>query len=227
VGGGPITSLSQSPFAAGQVYGLKLSRGSNNGQGNNTGLGVWVAVPNSDNANLRAAAPALGLTGYYRPEDLELDTKALALGNVRACGNNTGNEGDKNFGETLCITDGPVAQATTNTANPEVQYFVISTPELAMQDNIAQYPKKNFWAILEDGAGASVGKNNDIWACLDDGADFDLLSDGCVRFASLNDLNAEWTGGIFDATGHHFYVSVQHNVTGHGVILDITGWGGH
>jgi hypothetical protein len=41
----------------------------------------------------------------------------------------------------------------------------------------------------------------------------------------LNDLNAESTGGIFDAEGRHYYVSIQHNVTGHGVVLDITGWG--
>ena len=45
-----------------------------------------------------------------------------------------------------------------------------------------------------------------------------------MRIGTLNDLNAEWTGGFFDATGEHFYVSVQHNVTGHGVVLDITGW---
>jgi hypothetical protein len=30
--------------------------------------------------------------------------------------------------------------------------------------------------------------------------------------------------GIFDASGRHFYISVQHNVTGAGAILDITGW---
>jgi hypothetical protein len=30
--------------------------------------------------------------------------------------------------------------------------------------------------------------------------------------------------GVFDRSGNHFYVSIQHNVTGHGVILDITGW---
>jgi secreted PhoX family phosphatase len=41
----------------------------------------------------------------------------------------------------------------------------------------------------------------------------------------LNDLTAEWTGGIFDADGRHFYVSVQHNIhLRSGVILDITGW---
>jgi secreted PhoX family phosphatase len=42
--------------------------------------------------------------------------------------------------------------------------------------------------------------------------------------ASLNDLDAEWTGGFFDSTGKHFYVSVQHNSSGFGTILDITGW---
>ncbi len=31
-------------------------------------------------------------------------------------------------------------------------------------------------------------------------------------------------GGIFHATGERFFVSIQHNVTGHGVILEITGW---
>jgi hypothetical protein len=50
------------------------------------------------------------------------------------------------------------------------------------------------------------------------------MSDGCLRIGTLNDLSAEWTGGVFDRHGDHFYVSVQHNVTGHGVVLDITGW---
>ena len=29
---------------------------------------------------------------------------------------------------------------------------------------------------------------------------------------------------LFDARGRHFYVSVQHNISGAGTILDITGW---
>ena len=45
-----------------------------------------------------------------------------------------------------------------------------------------------------------------------------------VGIGTLNDLTAEWTGGVFDKYGTHFYVSIQHNITGHGVILDITGW---
>lgn len=227
-GSAPITTLSESPLVLGKVYGLRLGKRSGNtdyGQGANTGLGMWVEIPNAHDANLRVAAASLKLTGYYRPEDAEVDPRALAQGQVRFCVNNTGNEGDDhNWGETLCVTDGSLAAATANTAVPEVQYFVLGTPELAMMDNLAYQPGRGNWIIHEDGDGPNVGRNNDLWSCLEDGADADSLSDGCVRIATLNDLNAEWTGGIFDASGRHFYVSVQHNVTGHGIILDVTGW---
>jgi secreted PhoX family phosphatase len=226
--GGVVNSLSQSPLAAGQVYGLRLGKRSGNtdyGQGTNTGLGTWVLVPNSSGANLRTAAATLKLTGYYRPEDLEVDPMALAAGNVRFCGDNTGNESqDHNWGETVCVTDGTLAQATTNAAVPELQYLVLGTWDFAMMDNLAFQPNRGNWIIHEDGDGATFGRNNDLWSCLDDGDDADTLSDGCTRVGTLNDLTAEWTGGIFDATGTHFYVSVQHNITGHGVVLDITGW---
>ncbi len=227
-GGAPITNLNQSPLVAGKVYGLRLGKRSGNtdyGQGSNTGLGIWVEVVNASGANLRAAAASLKLTGYYRPEDLDIDLGALAQGQVRFCANNTGNESDNhNWGETICITDGRLEEATTNTATPEVQYFIIGTHDFAMMDNIAYRPGRGNWIVHEDGDGPAVGRNNDLWSCLEDGDDADSLSDGCIRIATLNDLNAEWTGGIFDATGHRFFVSVQHNVTGHGVILEVTGW---
>jgi secreted PhoX family phosphatase len=227
-GGAPITSLSQSPLVSGKVYGLRLGKRSNNtdyGQASETGLGTWIEVVNANNAGLRAVAATLKLTGYYRPEDLDLDGVALAAGNVRFCGNNTGNESQNhNWGQTICITDGTIAQAAANTAVPEVQFLVIGSHDFAMMDNIAYQPGRGNWIIHEDGDGPEVGRNNDLWSCLDDGDDADTLSDGCVRIGTLNDLTAEWTGGIFDAFGNHFYVSVQHNATGHGVILDITGW---
>ena len=230
--GGAISNLAQSPLVSGKVYGLRLGKRSGNtdyGQGSNTGRGTWIPIPPaadpSVGQNLRAQAAALRLTGYYRPEDLEVDPQALAAGRVRFCGNNTGNENeDKNWGEAVCFADGTLAEAVANTAVPEVQYFVLGTSELAMPDNIAFQPGRGNWIIHEDGAGPDVGRNNDLWSCLADGEDDDTLSDGCVRIASLNDLNAEWTGGIFDGTGRNFYVSVQHNVTGHGVILRVTGW---
>lgn len=226
-GGAPIHDLAQSPLASGQVFGLRLglrSGGTDYGQGTQTGKGTWVPVPGADNANLRAQAAALKLTGYYRPEDIAIDAGALAAGNVRFCGNNTGNEGsDNNYGETICVTDGTLADATAGTAIPEVQNLVIGNPEFAMMDNLDQQPGTGNFVILEDGDGPEVGRNNDMWACLDDGADDDALSDGCVRIATLNDLNAESTGVVFDGRGDRFFVSIQHNVTGHGVILEISG----
>jgi secreted PhoX family phosphatase len=98
--------------------------------------------------------------------------------------------------------------------------------EQAMMDNVAYQPGSGNWIIHEDGSGSeySPARNNDLWDCLPDGADADDQSDGCIRIGTLNDLDAEWTGGTFDATGKRFFVSVQHNVTGKGVVLEITGW---
>jgi secreted PhoX family phosphatase len=232
-GSSPISSLSQSPLASGAVYGLRLGKngaapGTDNGQGTNTGLGTWVAVPNSNNANLRAATATLRLTGYYRPEDAEIDPEAFSRGLVRFCANNTGNEDtDHTWGETICVTDGFYVTVTSNSASPEVQYLVLGTSDFAMLDNLTYQPIRGNWIIHEDGDAperAINPHNNDLWSCLEDGDDADNQSDGCLRIGTLNDLRAEWTGGLFDQGGNHFYVSVQHNVTGHGVILDIYGW---
>ena len=232
-GGAPITSLAQSPLSSGSVYGLRLGKRSGNtdyGQGTETGNGTWIEVVNAYDANLRAAAADLSLTGYYRPEDGNADESALADGNVRFCANNTGNEGDdQSWGNTICVTDGTLDEALANTAVPAVQLFVVGTPDFSMMDNIAYRPGAGTWVIHEDRdavelTGGRYPFNDSIWMCLEDGDDEDTLSDGCVRIATLNDLNAESTGGFFDDSGRHYYFSVQHNVTGHGVILDVTGW---
>jgi len=225
---GVSMGLAASPLADGQVYGLRLGKrsgGTDYGQGTSAGLGTWVEITPSFDANLRAAAADLALTGYYRPEDAQIDLRAMAEGLVRVCANNTGNEGsDQYYGEMICITDGTLEEAVANTATPEVQNLVIGTPELAMMDNLAYQPGRGNWLLQEDGDGPEVGRNNDIFSCLDDGADSDLLSDGCVRILTINDLNAETTGGIFDGPGDRYWISIQHNVTGHGVVLEITGW---
>jgi len=229
-GDAPITNLADSPLASGSVFGLRLGKRAGNtdfGQGSNTGQGTWIPIPNAGLAatRLRTEAANNKLTGYYRPEDIDIDLKALAKGNVRFCGVNTGNESeDRNWGEVVCFADGALEQALANTAVPEAQLFVVGNAEQAMMDNVAYQPGRGNWIFHEDGDGPEVGRNNDLWSCLEDGADDDRLSDGCVRIGTLNDLNAEWTGGTFDASGQRFFVSIQHNVTGHGVILEITGW---
>jgi secreted PhoX family phosphatase len=227
-----ITSHDQSPLASGSIYGLRLglrSDATDYGQGTELGFGTWVQVCAGESCHeidLRAQAASLHLTGYYRPEDAEADPVAEAHGNVRFCGNNTGNEdADQLYGETICVTDGTIEEAQANTAIPEVQLLVQGHPGLAMPDNLAFQPGRNNVVIHEDAATDYLAPHNDdLWDCLPDGGDENLLSDGCVRIATLNDLTAEWTGGIFSADGKHFYVSVQHNISGFGTILDITGW---
>ena len=251
-GGPPITALDQSPLVDGTIWGLRIGVRSGNtdfGQGNEFGRGVWVQVDTSaDPIDLRAAGRALKLTHYYRPEDMDVDLAALQAGRVRCCSRKTGDDGendDQHFGEIYCLTDGTIAEATDTSilepqtvgadtfmlnlsSVPEYQLLVIGNREFAMMDNIAYQPGRGNWIVHEDGEGPkySFPRNNDIWACTDDGADEDNLADACVRVMTLNDLGAESTGGLFDASGKTFYFSVQHNVTGHGVILKVTGWDG-
>jgi hypothetical protein len=233
----PITDLALSPLAAGSVYGLRVglrSGATDYGQGTEIGLGTWVPIPGSE-PDLRAETAALHLTGYYRPEDLQLDLGELADGNVLWCGNNTGNQvQDHTWGNTTCLSDGTIDEAGANTATPDIQLFIAGNSQFSMMDNVAFQPGRGNWVIHEDGDNIATGRNNDLWDCLPDGGDDDTLTDGCIRIATLHDLGpagtasegegAEWTGGVFDATGTRFFVSVQHNMTGFGVIYEVTGW---
>jgi hypothetical protein len=226
-GGAPITSLNQSPYASGTIYGLRVGQGTNYGQGISYGIGAWQTLTSTPGQQLRPLATTAKLTGYYRPEDISLDEAGLAAGSVRFCGNNTGRDEAHYYGETICIADGTVSGSTSGSSVPHVQLLLQGSPEFNMPDNIAYQPGTGNWVIEEDGStGGNIdgSRNNDIWDCLDDGADDDTLSDGCVRVATLNDLDAESTGGFFDATGKHYYVSIQHNSSGFGTILEITGW---
>jgi secreted PhoX family phosphatase len=238
-GGPPIGNLAQSPFNTGTLWGMRVGRNGNNtdyGQGNEFGRGVWVPIPGSSNAvptNLRVQAALLQLTSYYRKEDMDIDLKALAAGNVRFCGTNTGQDvsastsyGDNHWGEVYCVRDGTVAEAATSTSIPEYQPFVIGNLDFAMMDNVAYQPGRGNWLIQEDGQGPTYPspRNNDVWDCLDDGADADQLADTCVKVMTLNNLNAESSGGIFDATGKRYFLSIMHNDSGHGVILEVNGW---
>lgn len=225
-GGPPIEDLDDSPLVSGAIYGLRLGKRSGStdyGQGTELGLGTWIPIPLTSDTDLRAQAAVLGLTGYYRPEDIDVDLASEAEGWVRFCGANTGNEGDDHlWGNAICVTDGTLDEALANAATPEVQLFAAGNPQLAMMDNVSYQPGRGNWILHED--GDQLQGNNDLWDCLDDGGDDDTLSDGCVRVATLRDLEAEWTGGIFDPSGRRFFVSLQHNVTGHGVVLEISGW---
>ena len=231
-GGSAITSLDQSPYASGSIFALRVGTtgnppSGNYGQGFQYGRGVWRGPIAGNGAALQPLAVGVQATGFYRPEDIDIDAKALASGSVRFCGNNTGRDSARYWGETICITDGTLAASASRSTIPEVQLLVQGSPELNMPDNIAYQPGRGNWIVHEDGSTTSAqggARNNDLWSCLDDGADDDTLSDGCVRIGTINDFDAEWTGGFFDPSGTHFYVSIQHNSSGFGTILDVTGW---
>ena len=64
----------------------------NFGQGFQFGTGSWRPLAGASGALLLPLAADAKATGYYRTEDADLDPLALATGNVRVCGTNTGRD---------------------------------------------------------------------------------------------------------------------------------------
>src|SRR5262249_2382074 len=100
-GGGPITNLSDSPYASGTMYALRVGLSDNYGQGREFGFAQWLKLPQNANPDREAQGLAAGITGYYRPEDSDLDPIALAHGMVRLCSNDTGDESNHLYGQTV------------------------------------------------------------------------------------------------------------------------------
>jgi len=238
-------SPSGSPYALGKIYGMRLGTNAgntDNGQGTEIGKGVWVpvtAAPDMNgNINLRAAQDALHLTGYYRPEDMDVDEMALADGVRRVCWTNTGrmsNGGNSlieeaaTYGEVTCMVDEPKTGVATD-HRPFVTRFFAGGPDANFFDNIDFQPGTGRMVLLEDGeVEVATGhgtelRGNDVWMLLPDGGDRDVQSDGAIRILSLTDTDAEPTGWIFDGTGSTAYVNIQHRSTNQGAVLKITGF---
>lgn len=206
--GGTIADLNQSPFGAGHVYAMQVSCNGGNpqyGQGCEIGNAAWVEV---NPAIARADAHAKGATGYYRPEDLELDPMYLDPSNpsaARFCWANTGSEGAKNYAEVVCGVDASPLTASASQRTVVVNRFVEGDRDFNSFDNLAFQPRTGNLYVIEDHA------NGDIFACLPDGADRDIKTDGCVKLLSVKDSSAEPTGFLFDASGTTAYVSIQHS----------------
>lgn len=224
---GPITSLSESPLTSGSVWALQVSCINNRqqvGQGCEVGNAGWVQV---NAASARPDADENAATGYYRPEDLEIDPHFAGPG-IRFCFANTGNAGADNFGEILCAVDS-APDSASDARTVELNRLLEGDAELNAPDNFAFHPTvPGLVYVIEDNA------NGDVWACLPDGSDRDIKSDGCVRMLSLRDRTAEPTGFIFTPDGRQAYVSVQHSrdrnmpvVDGYATddIIAITGFG--
>jgi secreted PhoX family phosphatase len=261
-GNGPIAVPAQSPLAAGSVYGLRVAaQGSANwGQGAETGNGAWMAVnlaganvvDGAGNIILRNAQLLQRFTGYYRPEDMDVDPIALEKGVFRACWANTGrmshtdssvveNAGVK--AEIMCLVENPPSTFAPNPVTgtiPTVDRFLAGSEERGMFDNVAFQPHTGNLVVLEDNSVTSVKqlnptvtelRGNDLWICLPDGKDDDVQTDGCLRFASIRDTSAEPTGFIFTGSGESAYLNIQHRAANdalgpgnHGALIKITGF---
>jgi hypothetical protein len=206
--GGPISSLAQSPLAAGSVYALQVSCVGNKqqyGQGCEVGNAAWLPV---GAATARSDADRAGATGYYRPEDLHLDPLFHDDANpqaVRFCWTNTGNVEAAHYAEVMCAVDRAPATASATERTVVVNRFVEGDTDFNSFDNLAFQPGTGNLYVIED------HPNGDIFACLPDGADRDIKSDGCVKILSVKDSSAEPTGFIFDASGTRAYLSIQHS----------------
>lgn len=261
-GGGPIAVPAQSPLVSGTIYGLRVgaSGSSNWGQGAETGAGAWTpvnlaganVVDANGNVILRTAQALQRLTGYYRPEDMDVDPIAAAKGQFRACWANTGRKSHNDSSlvengavesEVMCLVENPPSAAVpappTGTI-PTVERFITGSEDRAMYDNVAFQPHTGNLVVLEDGAVDTVTslsplkselRGNDLWICLPDGSDGDALSDGCVRFASIRDTTAEPTGFIFLGSGEEAFLNIQHRAyndaidKGHrGALVKISGF---
>lgn len=223
-GGGPISDLSDSPLAAGRVYAFATScvdTGSSSfpqyGQGCEVGQGAWVRV---DAATARGDADATGATGYYRPEDMDIDPLYEGDG-VRFCWTNTQNEGAESYAEVMCIVDTmPIPGGSTDVvdgrtglsylgdsgdfAYATANRFVEGDARFNSFDNLAFQPHTGNLYVIED------HPFGEVYACLPDGADRDIKTDGCVPMLSVIDPDAEPTGFIFDGTGRVAFVHIQH-----------------
>jgi hypothetical protein len=210
-----------------------------------------VVDPNG-NIILRNAQLNQRFTGYYRPEDMDVDPIALEDGVFRACWANTGrmshtdssiveNSGVK--AEVMCLTEEPPSVAAPSPVTgtiPTVERFFAGSEERGMFDNVAFQPHTGNLVVLEDNSVTSVKsitppvtelRGNDLWICLPDGDDDDVQTDGCVRFASIRDTSAEPTGFIFLGSGESAFVNIQHRAANdalgpgnHGALIKISGF---
>jgi hypothetical protein len=183
---------------------------------------------------------------------MDIDPIALEDGVFRACWANTGrmshtdsslveNSGVKP--EIMCLVENPpstFAPTPVTGTIPTVDRFVTGSEERGMFDNVAFQPHTGNLVVLEDNSVTSVKqlsplvtelRGNDLWICLPDGDDDDVLTDGCVRFASIRDTSAEPTGFIFTGSGESAFVNIQHRAandalgnTNHGALIKISGF---
>ena len=171
---------------------------------------------------------AAGLTGYYRPEDADLDPIALQPGQ-RAGVQPRHRRRDQpplRRGRSASPT-APSRRPRPTPPCPRSSRSCSAAPARASTcPTTSRSSRAPATSILHEDAETTFEfpHNNDLWDCLPDGA-----GPGPAVRRLRPHRHAERPDGGVDRRHlrrhrQHFYVSIQHNISGQATILEITGW---
>jgi hypothetical protein len=246
VSANPDASTGDEYFSKGQTFALKVGSGGQF-EGNNgpaiTGAAQWVAIttasgtPTGDtfsamlntgggNFSLdgRAAADLVGATGYNRPEDLEVQTRADGTQMLYFTTTDSDSNGNSGDGRSRVYTIDVESGAVNLFADSSTIDLATGLPVgggLRNADNLAIDANGNIY-LIEDRDGAV---DDDIWFAKDINKDGDLMDEGegLARWASNGTPGSELTGLYFDKFNPNVaYVNVQHPADGIDRTIQIT-----
>ncbi|MBM3674698.1 MAG: DUF839 domain-containing protein [Actinobacteria bacterium] len=190
----------------GRLYALKVTEpGSSYG----TGAFTWALLDGeAAAADARAAADAVGATGYARPEDLEM------IGSTLYAAITDADEGET-AGRVLAIDlkRREVSEFVAVGTNAPAENHDARVTGFQNPDNLAEGPGRKLW-VIEDNSPS------DVWVASPD-RDRDGDADELFLFASLGDHTAEGTGIYFGKDPRTLFVNVQHSGNGNDKVMAI------
>ena len=230
-------------FAAGQTFALRVGAGGQF-EGNNgpaiTGPAIWVPITNAVGGAIPGVSTVLAdgtidgrvsaddndvrATGYNRPEDIVLQTRAdgtqqLYFATTDSDVNATGSDGTSRvYALNLSTTEVKLFAA------PQSIDLATRMPVLGglrNADNLAIDAEGHIY-IVEDRGG---GSDDDVWFAADWNQDGDLLDEGegLARWASNGTVGSEFTGLYFDWRNPNLaYVNIQHPDSGVDRLIEIS-----
>ncbi|HEY3134155.1 MAG TPA: alkaline phosphatase PhoX [Gemmatimonadaceae bacterium] len=198
-------------LSSGQLYVLKLTSPT----ADRTGEAEWIPLDrNAVKIDASAAADAVGVTGYNRPEDIEI---ATSTGSNRGSINTlyvaiTGLSNPVDNRIIAIDLREPAGGSSHSTAfvYDYVKVGVNTTTDFSMPDNLALDPAGNLYIAEDPGGNFATKKNgDDIWVARPSNGPHSAAS-SVERFASLTDCDAEPTGLYWEKGGDRLFVNVQH-----------------
>lgn len=230
-------------FVAGQTFVLRVGAGGQF-EGNNgptiTGAATWVAITNTVGGAIAGVSTVLAdgtidgrvsaddddvrATGYNRPEDIVLQTRAdgtqlLYFATTDSDVNATGSDGTSRvYALNLSTTEVKLLAAPQSI---DLATGVAVSGGLRNADNLAIDHEGHVY-IVEDRGG---GGDDDIWFAADWNQDGDLLDpgEGLARWVSNGTVGSEFTGLYFDLRNpNRAFVNIQHPDSGVDRVIEIS-----